>query len=82
MAAGFAFKRNQHTQNDDWFYRRCAGWKLKFVWWPDTCNLTGRRLWLELAYRGTSLLTGPGDTIVYHRWHDKNEHLIFKIKGN
>ena len=82
MAPGFAFKRNQYHPRDDWFYRNCVGWQLKFVWWPGTCDLTGRRLWLELAYRGTSLLAGPGDTIMDHRWHDKNEHLIFKIKGN
>ena len=82
MAAGYAFKRNQLYDRDDGFYRRCVGWQLKFVWWPNTCYLTGRRLWLERAYRGTSLLTGPGDTIIDHRWHDKNEHLIFKIKGN
>ncbi len=80
--AGYAYKRNKIEFDDGWFYRRCVGWQLKFVWWPRECDLTGRRLWLEYAYRGTSVLTGPGDPIIDHRWHDKMEHLIFKIKGN
>ena len=79
--AGYAFKKNQH-ELDDWFYRRCVGWQLKFVWWPSICDLTGRKVWLEFAYRGTSVLTGPGEPIIDHRWHDKMEHLIWKLKGN
>ena len=80
--AGYAFKREQLYARNGWFYRNCVGWQLKFVWWPNICHLTGRRLWLEYAYRGTSILTGPGEAIIEHRWHDKNEHIIFKIKGN
>ena len=80
--AGYAFKREQLHARDGWFYRNCVGWQLRFVWWPNTCHLTGRRLWLEYAYLGTSVLSGPGEPIVDHRWHDKNEHLIFKIKGS
>ena len=80
--AGYAFKREQFYDRDDWFYRNCIGWQLKFTWWPTTCDLSGRRIWLEYAYRGTSMLHGPGEPIIDHRWHDKNEHLIFKIKGN
>jgi hypothetical protein len=64
----------------DWFYRRCVGWELKFLLWPRKCYLSGRTMWLEFAYRGTSVLTGPGDSIIDYRWHDKAEHLIFKLK--
>jgi len=80
--AGYAFKRDEFYDRADWFYRNCIGWQLKFVWWPTTCALSGRRMWLQHAYRGTSMLHGPGTPIIDHRWHDKNEHLIFKIKGN
>ena len=79
---GYTSKREWTRARDGWFYRNCVGWQLKFVWLPTTCFLSGRRLWLERAYLGTSILTGPGEPIIEHRWHDKNEHIIFKIKGN
>ena len=69
-------------QQDDWFYRRCVGWELKFALIPRRCYITKRLIWLEYAYKGTSVLTGPGDPIIDHRWHDKMEHLMWKIKGN
>lgn len=67
---------------EDWFYRRCVGWELSFAWLPHRCYITNRLIWLEYAYRGMSILTGPGDDIVEYRWHDKMEHLIFKLKGD
>lgn len=69
-------------QQDDWFYRRCVGWELKFALIPHRCYITKQIIWLKYAYKGTSVLTGPGDPIIDHRWHDKAEHLIWKIKGN
>jgi len=81
MGAGYASKRAMAQGRDDWFYRYCIGWKLKFVWWPVYCDLSSRPLWLEYAYQGTAMLTGPGDSVVEHRWHQKHEHIIFKIKG-
>jgi hypothetical protein len=65
---------------EDAFYRRCVGWELKLVLWPTQCYITGKKLWLQYAYRGTSVLTGPGDSIIDHRWHDKHEHLIWLLK--
>ena len=70
------------VQAEDAFYRRCLGWELRFVWWPTKCYISKRRMWLERAYRGTSVLTGPGDTIYEYRWHDRHEHIVWKIKGN
>lgn len=66
----------------DWFYRRCLGWQLKLVLWPTRCDISGKWLWLEYAYQGYSILTGPGDPIEETRWHDKAEHLVWKLKGN
>jgi len=71
---------NPSIGKDDWFYRRCVGWEFKFAWWPTQCYITGRKMWLEYAYRGTSVLRGPGDSIIEHRWHHKHEHLIWKLK--
>lgn len=70
------------TSWEDWFYRRCVGWELKFAWLPHRCYITGKFIWLKYAYKGMSILTGPGDSIIDYRWHDKLEHLMWKLKGN
>lgn len=67
---------------EDWFYRKCQGWQLKLVIWPARCDISSKWLWLEYAYQGYAILTGPGDPIEETRWHNKNEHLIWKLKGN
>lgn len=82
MGSGYYSKRAMAQGRDDWFYRNCLGWNLSFALWPRRCDITNCVIWLEYAYRGTAILTGPGDNIVEHRWHDKMEHLIWKIKGN
>jgi hypothetical protein len=82
MGAGYYSKRAMTQGRDDWFYRKCIGWQLQFAVWPRRCDITDRLIWLKVGYRGTAVLTGPGDSIVEHRWHDKMEHLIWKIKGN
>lgn len=69
-----------NVQMEDSFYRRCVSWELKLVLWPKQCYITGKKMWLEYAYRGTSVLTGPGDPIIDYRWHDKHEHLIWLLK--
>lgn len=81
MGEGYYGKLAMSRNRDDWFYRKCIGWRLSFAGWPRRCDITNRIIWLEFAYRGTAVLTGPGDNIVEHRWHDKMEHLIWKIKG-
>ena len=68
------------TQSYDHFYEKMIGTEYKFVWLPQRCDLSGKRIWLKKGYRLTRLITGPGDTIFEHRWHDKNEHIIWKLK--
>ena len=80
MGAGYYGKKAMAADREDWFYRRCVGWQLRFTLWPRRCDLTDKLVWLRFAYQGTALLTGPGDTIVEHRWHDKIEHIIWKLK--
>ena len=65
---------------DNRFYERASSSILKFVWLPETCHLTGKRLWLKKAYRLTRMITGPGDPVFEHRWHDKNAHIIWQLK--
>lgn len=62
------------------FYQR-AIWKKKFSWWPHRCLITNRRIWLEFAYRGTAMYTGPGDPVYETQWHDTKEHLLWSLKG-
>lgn len=68
--------------SNDWvFYKKCVGWQLKFALLPHTCNLTGKRVWLEYAYRGTAFYrAGDIHFIQENKWHDKNEHIIWKLK--
>jgi len=28
----------------------------------------------------TRIITGPGESIFEYRWHDKNAHIIWKLK--
>lgn len=79
MGAGYMDNNQAYS---DWFYRRCVGWELKFALWPRRCFISGNLIWFKRGYQGMSMLTGPGDTIIDYRWHDVDEHLIWKIKGN
>jgi hypothetical protein len=57
-----------------------AGWQLKFAFFPKKCNLTGKTIWLETAYKGTASWHGPGEPVYETRWHDKIEHLVWQLK--
>jgi uncharacterized cupin superfamily protein len=60
----------------DYFYTR-AFWQPSFVLWPRRCILTGRLLFLEVAYKGIAMYNGPGDSIYEYHWHSANEHLLW-----
>jgi hypothetical protein len=70
-----------YYNSNDGFKRRCIGTEFKFVWFPKKCHFTGKVLWLQNAYKQTSMLTGPGDPIFEYRYYDKNEFLVARIKG-
>ena len=63
------------------FRNHCVGTQLKFVLWPRQCYLSGRWLWLCLAYRQAAMWTGPGDPVFEYRWYDRDEFLIARLKG-
>ena len=71
-----------HDSYDDFYRNWYLGAELKFVWIPEKCNLTGKRIWLKKAYRLTviSRYTGPEEPIYDHRWHDKNTHIMWLLK--
>ena len=67
------------VQSYDYFYDKLIGTELKFAWLPQTCDISGKRIWLTYGYRMTKMITGPGTPIFEHRWHDKNTHIIWKL---
>lgn len=56
--------------------------KLKFVWYPKTCSLTKKRLWLTTAYKSVERYyynNYTDDEIIYTHWIDKHEYIIWKL---
>lgn len=62
---------------EDIFYDYCKGAQLKFAWTPKYCARSNKRIWLKFGYKLTAIFTGPGTPVYEHRWHDKDEHLIW-----
>ena len=61
--------------------------ELKFCFLPHVCSLTGRRLWLEKAYRTkeryySTFGTHPGHEVTYTQWADKHEYIVWKLKNS
>jgi hypothetical protein len=56
-------------------------WKLKFVWCPRRCEVSNKLMWLEQAYKGTRMITGPGEPVFMYKWLTKEEYLLAAIKG-
>jgi len=65
---------------EDWFYRRCVGWEIKFVIFPRRCFISKKWIWLQRAYKGYAFLNGPGEAIAQTRWHSKEEHLLWMLR--
>lgn len=53
---------------------------LRYSILPKRCKITGRLLFLELAYRAVKTYKGPGTDVVEVRWYDRDEFLFYKIK--
>jgi hypothetical protein len=68
--------------DSDGFKRRCIGWELKFSLLPRRCFYSKKLLWMRLAYKGTSMITGPGEPLFEYRWVSKKEFLLQRIKGS
>jgi hypothetical protein len=68
------------VQSYDYFYDRVIGTEYTFAWLPQTCDISGKRIWLKYGYRFTRMITGPGTPIFEYRWHDKNTHIMWLLK--
>lgn len=66
----------------DYHFKRCImGRKLKFTLFPRRCYVTKRIIWLESAYCITAgYPVGFADWLYDHRWYDKDEYLIARLK--
>lgn len=62
------------------FYRR-SSWQQKFVLWPRRCDISERRIWLERAYLGTRMITGPGTPVYEYRWLSKESFTVAALGG-
>ena len=71
------------------WYREHIEWRLLFLWWPQRCDISGRLMWLETAYRGaynnhsdsTPAAAVPRPPLHVVRYHSTVEHLIWLLKG-
>lgn len=63
-----------------WYYDR-AVWKKTFSLIPRRCDLSQRWIW-GIHMCGTNFITGPGDPVVIKIWNHREEHLLYKLKGN
>ena len=67
---------------DGWdHFDRVSTTNLKFTFLPRRCYISGKYIWLKHAYRKTATYTGPGEPVHEHRWYDKKEFLVARLKG-
>jgi hypothetical protein len=62
-------------------FRKDVEWELRFFLWPRKCYYSNQWIWLKTGYRGTRMITGPGDPVFLHRWLTKEEFLMGILKG-
>ena len=67
------------VQSYDYFYDKIIGTEYKFAWLPQTCDISGKRIWLKKGYRITNMITASNEITFEYRWHDKNTHIIWKL---
>jgi hypothetical protein len=64
----------------DPFWNRST-WQYKFAIFPKRCNISKKTIWLDYAYRGTRMITGPGEPVFEYRWLTKEEFVVARLKG-
>jgi hypothetical protein len=71
---------HSYTGYTDRFWE-CASWQYKFVVLPKRCEISKKIIWFECAYKGTRMITGPGEPVFEYKWLTKEEYLLAAIKG-
>jgi len=72
----------QSPPSEDWGLTRIFDWHLHFCWLPSKCFLTNKNIWLKKCYKGTRMITGPGEPVFIDYYIDKFEFLIWQLKRN
>ena len=72
----------QSPPSEDWGLTRILDWHLHLCVWPRKCFLTDRKLWLKKCYKGTRMITGPGEPVFVDYYIDKYEFLLWQLKRN
>jgi hypothetical protein len=76
------YHRQVHQMpSQDWGLNQVCDWQLKFCWTPNRCALSGIDLWGRWAYRGIRLITGPGTPVEDVYWVDRDEFIMWRLKG-
>ena len=71
----------QSLRSQDHGLTRVYDWHLHFCLWPRKCFLTDQTIWLKLSYKGTRVITGPGEPVFVDYYIDKYEFLLWQLKG-
>lgn len=61
---------------------KTSNWELKFALVPHRCCKSQRLMWLTYAYKGTRIITGPGTPVIETFWMNKEDFIIWRLKGN
>ena len=72
----------QSPLSEDYGLQRVYDWHLHLCLWPRKCFLTDRKLWFKLCYKGTRIITGPGEPVFVDYYIDKYEFLLWQLKRN
>jgi hypothetical protein len=73
------------SEDRQWFYKD-ATFKNSFALLPKRCDLSKKLIWLKTGIKATKKVNrpnfgGPTPPLYFYKWHDKNEHLIWLLKG-
>jgi len=58
-----------------------ATWEYTFTLWPRTCEISNSRIWFKKAYKGTRMITGPGEPVFEYRWLTKESFVFRQLRG-
>ena len=80
---GFTSKRkmglSRMSDEAQWGVSRANGWKLVLCILPKTCFLSGKKLWGKRCYKGTRVITGPGEPVIEDYYVEKFEFMKWQL---
>ena len=77
--ANFDPEVTQEPRASDWGLSRVRDWKLTLCFRPKTCFLTGKQLFGKRCYKGTRVITGPGEPVIEHYFIEKFEFMKWQL---